>query len=567
VTRWSAPLVRHQFLGLAVIAVATGFALDGFGPRAVGSPPVPVQLAALDPPAKSPSSPAPATAAEKTPAATKGAALPTLERILANWKAREERTRSLYFAWERRTFFGEVADLRSQGKAFSKRADARSRVIEFSFWAEEPDRCRFDETPLASLQPAATPFAAKGHSVMNGATALTVEGPSNAAELPVCRVAASGNNWRRIASTQVRLATCPLDAFVLGRQSKFHIVTENALIAGLRCVELQNAKDHDRWLERCWVDPARDDVVVAYELTFHPKDEDRPKDTRTISIQYRHDPVHGWVPAGWTSQQPGELSEDRVTKYAINEPIPAETFSLKLAPGTLVFDQPAREQYRVAKDGSKSDVVKVGSLASLRILEALASKSDFRIQPQSLKDALDFIGARYQIPIVPNQKELAEAGIDLSREVQFPRQGIAVADLLKSLLTQGQKPAGFCIEDEVLKISPKFVGQAPIHVRPAPVAPKLESPKARAIREALEMQVDFNIEPQSLKDALDFVAARYQIKIVVDPAVDSTTEVHGSFPGVRLRSLLSLLFEQLPKPTGFKVEGDALKIYPEVAAP
>jgi type II secretory pathway component GspD/PulD (secretin) len=134
-------------------------------------------------------------------------------------------------------------------------------------------------------------------------------------------------------------------------------------------------------------------------------------------------------------------------------------------------------------------------------------------------------------------------------------------------LAQGQKRAGFWIEDEVLKISPKFVGQEPIHVRPAPVAPKVESPQARAIRESLEMPVDFNIEPQSLKDALDFIAARYQIKIVIDASVASKTEVRGSAPGIRLRSLLSILFEQLPKPTGFKIEDDVLKIYPEVAAP
>jgi beta-lactamase regulating signal transducer with metallopeptidase domain len=568
VARWSAPLVRHQFVGLAVIAVATGMALGGFGPYAASSQAAPLQLAALDPPAKSLPSPAP----EKAPATAKGAAVPTLERILANWKARGERTRSLYFAWERRTFFGEVADLRSKVKAFSKRADARSRVIEFSFWAEEPDRCRFDSTPVASPQPAATRLAVKTHSVRNGATELTVEDPDNAGGSPICSVSAAGGRWQRIAPVRMfwtlyalTLTIRPLDAFGTGVQPpKFRITTENALIDGLRCVEIQTVDRHGR-LERCWVDPAREDLVVAYELQ---EDQDRPKEARTVSIQYRYDPVHGWVPAGWTSKQPGELSEDRVTKYAINEPIPAETFSLKLAPGTLVFDQRTRERYRVAKDGSKSDVVKADSLASLRILEALASKSDFRIEPQSLKDAVEFIAARYQIPIVLKQKEFEEAGIDLSSEVQFPRKGIALADLLKSLLAQVQKPAGFWIEDEVLKISPKFVGQPLIHLRPAPVAPKLEPPKARAIRETLEMPVDFSIEPQSLKDALDFVAARYQIRIVIDRSVDSTSEVHGSFPGVRLRSLLFILLEQCQgKPLGFKIEGDALKIYPEVATP
>jgi hypothetical protein len=225
------------------------------------------------------------------------------------------------------------------------------------------------------------------------------------------------------------------------------------------------------------------------------------------------------------------------------------------------------EEYRVANDGGKSDVLKLDSPVILRLQQTLESKTDFRIQPQSLKDALEFIGARYQIPIVPNQKEFAAAGIDLSSEVQFPREGIALAELLKTLLAQGQKPAGFCIEDEVLKISPKFVGQALVHVRPAPAAVKLESPKARTIRETLEMPVDFNIEPQPLKDALDFIAARYQIKIVIDETVASKTDVHFSAPGIKLRSLLSILLEQLPKRVGFKIEDDALKFYSEVAAP
>jgi hypothetical protein len=81
------------------------------------------------------------------------------------------------------------------------------------------------------------------------------------------------------------------------------------------------------------------------------------------------------------------------------------------------------------------------------------------------------------------------------------------------------------------------------------------------------MPVDFAIEPQSLKDALDFVAGRYQIKIVIDRTVASTTDVHFSAPGIKLRSLLSILMEQLPKATGFKIEDDALKFYSEVAAP
>src|SRR5580692_8765981 len=100
---------------------------------------------------------------------------------------------------------------------------------------------------------------------MNGATAFSVEDPGNAAESPVCHGWKRGGHWRQIASTQILLTIRPLDAFVDGQQSKFRVVTENALVAGLRCIELQKTKDNNRWLlERCWVDPARDDIIVAY---------------------------------------------------------------------------------------------------------------------------------------------------------------------------------------------------------------------------------------------------------------------------------------------------------------
>jgi hypothetical protein len=86
------------------------------------------------------------------------------------------------------------------------------------------------------------------------------------------------------------------------------------------------------------------------------------------------------------------------------------------------------------------------------------------------------------------------------------------------------------------------------------------------IEEALNQPVDFNIEPQSFKDAIDFIAARYQIPIVIDQKaldeanVDTTTEVKGSFPGIKLRNLFKLLLEQLSAPLTYVVEYEVLKI-------
>jgi hypothetical protein len=93
-----------------------------------------------------------------------------------------------------------------------------------------------------------------------------------------------------------------------------------------------------------------------------------------------------------------------------------------------------------------------------------------------------------------------------------------------------------------------------------------ESKSEQRISEALDQPIDFNIEPQSLKDALDFIAARYGIPIVPDQKaledanVDMTTEVKGSFPGIKLRNLFKLLLEQLSAPLTYVIEDEVLKI-------
>src|SRR5580692_5111799 len=75
-------------------------------------------------------------------------------------------------------------------------------------------------------------------------------------------------------------------------------------------------------------------------------------------------------------------------------------------------------------------------LVEARIHDALHQPVDFFVEPQSLKDAIDFIAARYQIPILFDQKDCDAAGIDITSEVQFTRGGVAVADLLKDILGQ-----------------------------------------------------------------------------------------------------------------------------------
>jgi hypothetical protein len=93
-----------------------------------------------------------------------------------------------------------------------------------------------------------------------------------------------------------------------------------------------------------------------------------------------------------------------------------------------------------------------------------------------------------------------------------------------------------------------------------------ESPIERRISEALDQTVEFNIDPEPLKDAIDFIAQRYQIPIILDAkaledaSIDTSTEVKLPYSGMKLRNMLKLLLEQLPTPLTYVVEDEVMKI-------
>ncbi|HXY33439.1 MAG TPA: hypothetical protein VEI07_04380, partial [Planctomycetaceae bacterium] len=109
-------------------------------------------------------------------------------------------------------------------------------------------------------------------------------------------------------------------------------------------------------------------------------------------------------------------------------------------------------------------------------------------------------------------------------------------------------------------------------VRFLPVDHPLSSDLARQpaiearITEALNQAIDFSIGPQSLKDAVDFIATRYGIPILFDQKaledanVDTSTEVHLDAPGISLRDALQLIFGQLSSPLGYDVVHGVLMI-------
>jgi hypothetical protein len=99
-----------------------------------------------------------------------------------------------------------------------------------------------------------------------------------------------------------------------------------------------------------------------------------------------------------------------------------------------------------------SDVVERSKNES-RIAEALKAPVDFFIEPQSLKEALDFIAAHYQIPILIDQKAIEDANIDLSAEVKLNVPGITLHDMFHWLFAQMSQPMGYEVRNGALMIS------------------------------------------------------------------------------------------------------------------
>jgi hypothetical protein len=113
--------------------------------------------------------------------------------------------------------------------------------------------------------------------------------------------------------------------------------------------------------------------------------------------------------------------------------------------------------------------LRVESPTERRISEALDQTVDFTIDPEPLKDAIDFIAQRYSIPIMLDAKTLEDASIDTSAEVKMPVTNIKLRNMLKLLLEQLPTPLTYVIEDEVMKITTVEKANEKLQIRMYPV--------------------------------------------------------------------------------------------------
>jgi hypothetical protein len=232
---------------------------------------------------------------------------------------------------------------------------------------------------------------------------------------------------------------------------KWRVIAENAIVGNTHCVKLQMPAIARKFQDAVWVDPKRDDIIIAREQARFGVPN------QFIEISYCRDKDLGWVPSQWIDmddqEQGNRSTEERIASFSINPKLPKDTFTPAFPPFAMVVDRMALERYTILGDGSKKTLEKWDSLDALKTNLALEQLVDFTIEPEPLKDALGFIALRYDINFAFDAEGIRKGLIDPSVQVTTTRSGMRLEKLLSQLLKQSKRPLAY----EVRKGIPTIV--------------------------------------------------------------------------------------------------------------
>jgi hypothetical protein len=265
-----------------------------------------------------------------------------LDRIFANWKARNDRVRSFHFTYDCRTTYRKGRlDLSREPRA---KLDHDQAFDQFGvqLWVDGDDRMCSLVTPsfkvpgveLTDTRRNVARFVIVGNTAYTHYSAswwktgrplsppfapygLLYQAPIADARSPIYSFQALSLTFR----------SQPPSLFL--PQDECRLVDENAVVDNGHYVEFRRNGSSDATL---WVSPAREDVVVHWTTRSQGTSAEG-------SIKYKRDDRYGWIPAEWTCDYLGHmLEESKMTAYSINEKIDPAVFSLEFPAGTPVED-------------------------------------------------------------------------------------------------------------------------------------------------------------------------------------------------------------------------------------
>jgi hypothetical protein len=376
-----------------------------------------------------------------------------VNRVFANWKARQDRTKSFHVEWNTRVL----------QKLFRTRPVEELRR---AFWIEGDDRFRVEfsrvsGSPINWDHMRAAGCACRGQRTWDGTVNRILEWPHDPAAPPLGVVRQETlRDDRDPEHAALFLAFRPLLPLMGLQGDRFRVVSEHAIVDGVHCVKIENGLPRDRvrngarnWTtvaEHCWVDPARDDVPILFEKTVGGAL------MWSVAIQYRPSREVGWVPEHWTCQYQFPMFEAHctVTKLTVNEPLPPKTFQLEFPPGTLVFDKLSHAQFLVARDGSRSPAPPFDFVRSPTFRRTLSVGEPLAFDAVPFGEAVSFLTQVRKVPIEIDKAAFKAAAIDPNFEVHCDVVGLTGMEILRWLAAQCPKPIVLVERDGKLVFKP-----------------------------------------------------------------------------------------------------------------
>jgi thiol-disulfide isomerase/thioredoxin len=292
-----------------------------------------------------------------TPAPRKS---PRLAQVFDAWSDRQERIKSFHFTWDVRyvlpqgyrfPFTRGLAGVRKGNARIDPAKDVEFTIKQSEWWGQWANRWRSDFGSYEYDETAGWKEAARFRLTRDGSLYSRLSVPTSSADAPTIAIwrkvevpnpvfdGRSGDSLlidREVDLAPLRFAVRPLGPASEWTPENCRVVSEDVRAGNSHCIQLQmDVVNHS---EQCWVDPSRGYSVVRWkrrEFRLPPID---------VTIDLRQAAGGEWLPSRWEWRLPGRDAgpearfESTVSKFAINEKLPAGIFGTATPPRTLVFD-------------------------------------------------------------------------------------------------------------------------------------------------------------------------------------------------------------------------------------
>jgi hypothetical protein len=305
-----------------------------------------------------------------------------LEDVLQAAQRRQERVRSLHFAWTQRTTDGKGSrtlppqlQRNRSGEVIPPRDVSYDTHMEL--WIDgEKMRFAFDDYEWDSKEQACLPCPYVG--TFDGKLRKSLHengGPGRPYPDGYVQAAERDDDAMNLSLLPLLMTYRAADPKMRGEHdlSQMTLTGRQMTIAGHVCRELQLQHPASSLVDQLWVDPARDCNILRYVKMVGQRLGYQ------INVRYSEDPAAGWAPSGWDfvcTLNDGKLqAAGRVeaVEREINLAISPDTFDIVFPRGTSVVDLAAGRDYIIKPDGTERVIRKEES--GLTYDEVLASDS------------------------------------------------------------------------------------------------------------------------------------------------------------------------------------------------